>query len=86
MTVYEVFEFKDGHSMWNIEGPFTYIAVGDGEDKFKVLERLGLPGNTYGYGLREILDLEVEVTRLADWLTPKLAAEDALNEIYNELS
>lgn len=60
MTIYEVFEFRNGKSVKHVEGPLMFIRVEDGENRHDVLEAVGLPGNKYGYGLREITDFEAE--------------------------
>jgi hypothetical protein len=64
--VYEVFEFKQGKSLKDISGPVTYIKVEDGQDKFAVLDKAGLPGNVYGYGLQVVEDAVAEAMDLAN--------------------
>lgn len=63
--VYEVFEFTQGKSLKDTNGPITYIKVEDGEDKFEVLGCVGLPGSVYGYGLAEVSDTISEQMKLA---------------------
>jgi hypothetical protein len=64
-VIYEVFEFTQGKSLKDINGPVTYIKVREGEDKFKILEKEELPGNVFGYGLREVPNLLEEQMKLS---------------------
>lgn len=67
--VYEVFEFKQGKSLKDTNGPVTYIRVEAGEDKYAVLKSVDLPGNVYGYGLSEVKDTIAEQMKLAQEIT-----------------
>lgn len=88
---YAVFEFENGKNVENTNGPLDYIRVEEGQDKFEVLAQLGLEGNTYGYGLRDITETaELELLELTaqqmrfNRMQHKLA-DYIMREAFNEL-